>query len=245
MDKASINNMKATRFFAARLFPAIILMTTTFAPAGRGTIIWTGPPVAFTNVAGSDPTLAVNQDRITPNVWITRGGSQGIYNAKTESGFTHFFSPADTEWANGTTANYNNLTYTDWNSWARGVNPSPPSTVGVNAVVHLISEDIYIDVQFTSWAVGSGFSYVRSTPPPPPLLVIAPSGGPNSFDLAFTNTSGLTINVVATTNLALPLANWPIVGTMIETPPGSGAYQFADPGALTNSIRKFYRLQMP
>jgi hypothetical protein len=132
---------------------------------GRAATIWTGPDTAFTKLVNSDPTQAANQDRLTASVWLTRGGTQGLYNAKTESAFTHFFSPADTEWANGTTANYSGLTYVDWNSWASGVNPSPPSTVGVNAVLHLISDDIYLDITFTSFSgAGGGFSYVRSTP---------------------------------------------------------------------------------
>ena len=226
----------------SRLILAIGFATTVFGPDSHGGIIWNGPPMAFTNVAGSDPNLPENQDRITPNVWITRGSAQGIYNAKTESFFQHFFSPEDTEWANGTTAN-TNLPYTDWNSWAKGVNPGPPSTVGVNAVVHLKSEDIYIDIRFTSWAIGSGFSYIRSTapiPPPQPQLVIIPPGiGGGGLNLAFTNTTGLTINVINTTNLAVPLTNWPTAGTMTESP--SGVYHFSDTNAVSN--RKYYRLQ--
>ena len=45
---------------------------------------------------------------------------------------------------------------------------------GVDAVVHLITEDIYIDIRFLSWTTGNGqggtggggFSYMRSTPAP-------------------------------------------------------------------------------
>ena len=39
--------------------------------SGRAATIWTGPTTTFTDVDGSDPTQAVNQDRLTPNVWIT------------------------------------------------------------------------------------------------------------------------------------------------------------------------------
>ena len=129
----------------------------------------------FNKANGTDPTQAANQDRLTSNVWITRAGSQGLYNAKTESAFTHFFSPADTAWANGTTANYSTLSYTDWNTWSNGVNPGPPSTVGVNAVLHLVSDDIYLDIKFTSWSgsSGGGFAYLRSTP----TLVPEPAAG--------------------------------------------------------------------
>jgi glucose/arabinose dehydrogenase len=159
--------------------------------------IWSGPHVTFTRADGVDGTQAANQDRITPNVWIARSGIQGIYNAKTETGFTHGISPADTEWANGSIANYSTLSYTDWNSWANGINPGPPSTVGVDAVVHLISEDIYIEVKFLSWSDGhtgsGGFSYERSTATaapnsPPSVSITSPTNG-----AAFTTPASVTI----------------------------------------------------
>src|ERR1051325_2857585 len=55
--------------------------------------VWNGPTITFTKTDGSDPTAAANQDRLTANVWLTRGGAQGIYNAKQEAGFTHNVSP--------------------------------------------------------------------------------------------------------------------------------------------------------
>jgi glucose/arabinose dehydrogenase len=148
----------------------VLLLVLVRAADSTGLIaatVWSGPLTTFIKTSGADPTQAANQDRITPNVWLTRGNLDGLYNAKTEAGFTHFLSPADTEWANGTTADYATLSYTDWNHWAKGVNPSPPSTVGINAVLHLISDDIYLDIKFISWAgggSGGGFAYQRSTP---------------------------------------------------------------------------------
>src|SRR3954451_22179627 len=84
----------------------------------RSATVWNGPPISFSKAAFADPTLPENQDQITPNVWITRGGSQGIFNAKTESFFSHGVSPADTAWATGNLADYATLTYTDWNTWS-------------------------------------------------------------------------------------------------------------------------------
>ncbi|MEO5715028.1 MAG: PQQ-dependent sugar dehydrogenase, partial [Luteolibacter sp.] len=126
-------------------------------------VIWNGPPVSFSKAANADWTLAQNQDRITPAVWLTRASTQGLFNIKAESGFAHNFSPARTEWAFGTTANSASLTYKDWDTWTAG---SPPTTVGQNAVLHLLDGNIYIDINFTSWGgSGGGFSYTRSTPP--------------------------------------------------------------------------------
>ena len=160
-----------------------LLLATLCAPAsGFAATVWTGPTLTFVNPSGSDPNQAVNQDRMTPNVWITRAATMGIYNAKTESAFTHFFSPADTEWADGTTANYLTLSYSDWDTWAKVMHGGPPATVGVPAVVHLISEDIYLNLQFTSWGgTSGGFAYQRATPTPanlPPTVSIdSPTNG--------------------------------------------------------------------
>lgn len=140
---------------------------------GRAATIWNGPRITRGNANGVD--------QITPNVGITRGGVQGIYNNSQEGGFSHYFSPKDTEWADGTTANYNTLTYTDWNTWAKNIHGGPPGTIGVNAVVHLITDDIYIDIKFLTWAVGGPYSYDRSTPSaanvPPTVAIASPTNG--------------------------------------------------------------------
>ena len=133
-------------------------------PALPAPTVWTGPRIVFTRAPGGDPAQAA--DRLTANVWITRGATQGLYNAARETLFQHSSSPADTEWATGTTADYAKLAYRDWETWARSVG-NPPATPGVNAVLHLKSEDIYLDIKFLSWSQRSGgFSYERSTPAP-------------------------------------------------------------------------------
>src|ERR1022692_1327849 len=123
------------RFFAAGWLTIFCLAGLAASVTTAAATIWNGP-----SVSESD---ASQPDKITARVWLTRGSTQGLYNAVTETGFTHFFSPADTEWADGTTASYASLSYTNWNYWARNIHGGPPSTVGVNAVVHLITDDIY------------------------------------------------------------------------------------------------------
>src|SRR6185503_19185592 len=159
--------MNGTAHSIRSISSSVLLLLAISAHAAT---VWNGPTISFTKSNYANPLLAENQDRLTANVWITRGTSQGLFNAKTESGFTHFVSPAGTEWANGSLENYATLSYTDWNHWARGVNPSPYATVGVNAVLHLIPDDIYLSVKFTSWTGGNfvthtsyagGFSYLR------------------------------------------------------------------------------------
>ena len=126
--------------------------------------IWNGPITTFQKIGFADHTLEVNQDRISDSVWITRASNKGIFNIKKESGYTASSSPIDTEWAFGTTSNIGALTFTNWEDTHAS---SPPSTVNQDMVLHLISEDIYIDIKFTAWlgsGGGAGFTYERSTP---------------------------------------------------------------------------------
>jgi len=157
--------MTTTARITAAVLTAGLLAT---AAATEAATIWTGPRITFSKASADDPRLPASQDRMTPQVWITRASTQGIYNAQSEAGYDDA-SPADTEWAYGTTAALPSLTFKPWVEW-NGKNP--PITVGTDAVVHLISDDIYIDIKFTAWGqrVGS-FAYQRSTPsagPPPP-----------------------------------------------------------------------------
>ena len=133
----------------------------------RAPVVWSGPPVSFAKAVSADWTLPQNQDRLTTNVWLTRATIKGIFNIKTETAYANLASPADTEWAYGTTANYAALTYKNWEAWTGGAGGGPPSTVGKDAVVHLISENIYLDLKFTIWgATGGQMAYTRSSPVP-------------------------------------------------------------------------------
>jgi len=131
--------------------------------------------VAFSKTAYADPSEAANQDAITAAVALTRASSQGLYNAVLETSFLRYTSPADTEWAfaagNPTeelsATNYAALLFDDWTTAHGG---RPPSTLGQNAVLHLISEDIYLDIRFTEWGSGGSggsFAYLRSAAPIP------------------------------------------------------------------------------
>lgn len=153
----------------ARRYPFVFLALAALAaalgaPPARALEIWTGRTFPFVKADGADWTQPVNQDRITPNVWITRKASQGIFNIAQETGYSGV-SPADTEWATGNAINFPSLTFQPWAQWALN---NPPGTVGVNAVLHLIAEDVYLDIRFDSWtggAVGGGFAYTRAIPP--------------------------------------------------------------------------------
>jgi glucose/arabinose dehydrogenase len=150
--------------------------------------IWAGPHLVSGNTNAPDSLTAL--------VALTRGATQGLYNSAQEGFFTHFLSPLDTEWADGTTAN-TNLAYTDWNTWSKVIHLGPPNTVGVNAVLHLKTDDIYLDIKFLAWSGGSGgYAYERSTPTPPNVppsvtLTNPPNGS------AYNGTTNLTLSASA------------------------------------------------
>jgi hypothetical protein len=148
--------------------------------------IWSGNDVSFTKPNGANWLLEANQDRITPDTWITRQGTMGPFNIRTEAAFVAFVSPANTEWAydlfgNGNegllvaATNYRALTF---ETWQNAINSFPPGIVGFPAVLHLISEDIYIDFTMTVWGgdipvgLGGGFSYTRAADAPEPSSML-------------------------------------------------------------------------
>src|SRR5947209_10095448 len=145
---------------------SLIICCAFVAKSSLAATVWTGPSLTFTKASFADPTQPANQDRLTPHVWLTRASSRGLYNANQEAGYNGVTSPVDTEWAYGDINNYNTLTYSPWLGWC---SHSPPSVVGQSAVLHLMSDDIYVAITFNSWDAGhvvpgGGFSYTRSTP---------------------------------------------------------------------------------
>ena len=136
----------------------------TTAPAGAQEV-WPGTDFFFEKADWADWTQPDNQDRITDIVWITRANTQGIFNIFSETGYQDWYSPEDTEWATGEAANWPALAFDTWEDWHGSY---PPGTLGVEAVVHLITDDIYIDILFVSWTSGGqggGFSYFRASDP--------------------------------------------------------------------------------
>ena len=153
-----------SRRLALRSLPVLIAVLLLGAAGTAGaTQVWSGRTYGFSKAANADFTLAINQDRITPLVWITRGNTMGIFNIAQESAFTMNLSPKDTEWATGDAVNHGSLTFKTWQVWT---NNNPPGTIGVNAVVHLITDDIFVDIVFDSFGgAGGAFAYHRAVEP--------------------------------------------------------------------------------
>ena len=161
------------------LFPALLFGALLKAlSATHAATIWNGPLIAYTQPA-PDPTQTTNQDRLTSRVCLTRAAAAGMFNAVTETSYTHNLSPADTEWALGWLTNYASLSYASWETIGGG--HPVLNLIGQPLVVHLITDDIFLSLEFTALgeASSTGFSYFRSTPAVaiPGALAIQAQGG--------------------------------------------------------------------
>lgn len=141
--------------------------------------IWTGPSLTFSKASNADPTLPANQDRLTNNVALTRGATQGMFNILAEASFTSI-SPKGTTWATdlnnpGDTITATNWAALDFATWSAAYNNSIGNNIlNRNAVVHLVDDDVYLDLRFTAFqggGPGGAFTYVRSTPVPEPTAI--------------------------------------------------------------------------
>ena len=105
-----------------------------------------------------------NQDVLTERVILTRGDEKALFNITLED-ISDNDSPAGTEWAQGTTAELEELDFQPFKTAAKNQLRRIP---GKSFVLHLPEEDIYLDVTFLTWTSGNssggGFSYERSTP---------------------------------------------------------------------------------
>ena len=68
--------------------------------------------------------------------------------------------------------------------------------------------------------------------------------GDGSFSFNFTSFTGLNFTILSTTNLLLPLNAWSNLGVAVESPTGSGLFQFTDP-QVANNVQRFYRVRSP
>ncbi len=92
-------------------------------------------------------------------------------------------------------------------------------------------------ITFTSGSLNATSSTFNIPAPVLPVLgaVKAASG---KFALSFATSTGLSYGVYATNVLNAPLATWPLLGQVVESPAGSGIYTFTN--STTNSSILFY-----
>jgi hypothetical protein len=205
-----------------------VLMWAPMPPIHAATV-WEGPLISY-DQPSPNPTQATNQDRITPDVWLTRAASKGLFNAFSETNATTF-SPTNTEWAFGTLTNHASLHFTNWLAWLNGA--SPTTLVGQQAVVHLITDDIYISIKITLWNSGGsgGFAYQRSTPTPASLSGAGINSGQFTFN--YTADAGISYVIQSSSNLV----DWTSLATNVAS---GSTVLFTD--AINPSGAGFYRV---
>lgn len=148
-----INTKKLAMYFA-------IVVAMSFATLNANAqIIWDQGSLTFTK------TTPGQSDNISGYTHLTRGSNGPLYNAVYESSQVYgscSYNPTNTEWAYGNISDWNTLTYQDLFCLN---NRYPPSMVNRPMVVHLIQENIYLQLTFTYWqATGGGnFTYTRTT----------------------------------------------------------------------------------
>src|SRR5215831_17239395 len=207
---------------APSLRAAVFTLIVVSLPTSHAQTVWTGPTTNYVHSSAdaADPLNPASTDRLTPNVCITRATTFGIFNAvtQTEYGSQHTEgtgtpdgSPSDTEWAIGSIDDYASLTYGSWFSMLHGARG-----VGLQAVLHLISDNIYLSIEFTAFSSGDGtYAYTRSTPAAAvvPTVITSPAISNNHFSFKYTVNTGLTYVVQSSSNLL----NWLPVSTNTAT----------------------------
>jgi predicted outer membrane repeat protein len=92
--------------------------------------------------------------------------------------------------------------------------------------------------------IGAVEGFFNSAIPFGRVIQLGANGNLTSIQLDFTNLSGLNFNVLTTTNVALPINLWSNFGAAVESPAGSGLYQFTDTHT-TNFPQRFYSVRFP
>ncbi len=106
----------------------------------------------------ADPTEPINQDCITPEVCISRGDQEGIYNVAQESGYNYDYSPTGVQFAAGYAGQ--DLTFTNWRS------SIPRTSWWVLSPMVMQVEDgatyNLVPFSWTSRGYGGGFAWARA-----------------------------------------------------------------------------------
>ena len=160
-----MNGLKGSESFLLTSAPSVTFSTSpppTYWEMDADSLV-------FTKADNADFTQPSNYDKITPNVWLTRGLKKGLFNIATESAYDDddHTSPKGTKWALGTISDgVENLTFDTFRN-------TLDSNIGDNIenadmVMYAEDDDLYVDIVFRSWTQGGGgsqggFSYTRAT----------------------------------------------------------------------------------
>lgn len=177
---------------------SLLLLLASALPLPAATV-WTSADSRVSTITFAKPPFVDHQDpryqnHVSRSVIIAREDDHGIFNALAPTG-PQLRRGGDatvtgTRWAfAGRRGNpigsafdarhFENLNFTSW-GLAHGA--SPVSVIGLPAVLHLVEENIYLDLRMTHWGRGDGaFSYERADGgeviPEPDTALLAAIGG--------------------------------------------------------------------
>ena len=134
-----------------------IILFFVFVGYAQEPVIWSGEKITFSKLALGDA------DELTSNVTLVRGDAGGLYNSVSELG-NSASSPEDTRWAYGKTQDgIIGLNFGSFKTSIGQGNQGNKPPVEVDLVLHLITDNIYIDIKFLTWETGGNYTYERST----------------------------------------------------------------------------------
>jgi alpha-glucosidase len=134
----------------------------------------------------------------------------------------------------GWTANWGDSSQTQTNPPLSGTGQSFGGNLNAN-----ITTNIVYRFWFNDQTLGYSLAALPIAPARPAVRMLA---GNQGCYFSFTNLAGAPFTVVASTNLALPVNQWTVLGSAAEVSPGN--YAFTHPQA-TNFPRYFYRVRSP
>jgi hypothetical protein len=170
------------------------------------------------------------------NSWPTANGGDGLCAATNASGGVDLYYTT----GSGGTAGNSVIKVHDSAAWNQPIDLTSTNTL------YTLPVDSQATLKGVAFAPVSTNAAIVITP----LRIkagsmrITGSGASATVQFSFTNAPGLSFSILSTNKIAAPISKWPVIGTAVENPAGSGNYQFTDPTPATNSTR-FYILRQP
>jgi hypothetical protein len=225
---AAGSNASVTKvnFILTGLTPLQITHYLLHASNGGGSS--SGSDMILTNLPNAPTALTLNASNITAghvvfDATINPGGSTNLY------------------WFQyGPTASYGSLAPTN------GLVAGLSTLLITNLSPSLLQGTTYhyqvITVNSGGSSVGGDMSFTTLPITPTQLGGVTLSGG--KFVFTFTNATGASFSILSTNNLTVPVSSWPVIGTAVESPAGSGQYQFTNSLPATNPA-SYYLWRQP
>lgn len=218
-------------------------MLTNWPPGAALWLVW-----SYTNTAGKAQGIAIDNlsfsvpSAVTAPAVVTLSASNITAGSAMLNATVNPNGGATAYWFQYST---NSASY-DYSTSTNSLSAGSGQTIVSSLISNLLQGTKYyyqiVATNSVSTSSGAQSNFTTLAVTPPQLSATTLSGG--SLHFTFTDAPGASFSVLATNNINAPKATWPVVGTAVENPAGSGNYQFTDPNPATNSTR-FYILRQP